>query len=83
MRWKKITELPCELADQDLLLRIETDDNDVVYTGGQLTADRGLYVLDYAGYENYFDLCYLCNEDQLQRYGIVSIHFADPKEIEL
>lgn len=84
MKWKPISEILSELVDKDLLLRIETDDKDIVYTGGQLSDDRELlYVLSYAGYDNYFDLCCLCNVNQPQRCGIKSIHFIDPKGIEL
>lgn len=84
MKWKPIGEIPSELVDKDLLLRIETDDKGVVYAVGQLSADRELlYVLNYAGYDNYFDPKKLCNVCQLRRYGIMSIQFIDPKEIEL
>lgn len=80
MKWKPISELT---PDKEVLFRIETDDNDIVYTGGSLENDWRLNVINYAGYDNYFDNCYLCNITQLQRYGIKSICFADPKEIEL
>ena len=82
MKWKPISELPSELVDEFLLLRIETDCKETIHAVGQVS-DVSVYVLNYAGYDNYFDLRFLCNTNQLQRCGIESIYFIDPKEVEL
>lgn len=44
MKWKKITELPAELVDKDLLLRIETRRGGmIIFIMGYVTDDGEVY----------------------------------------
>lgn len=44
MKWKPITELPSELVDEDLLLRIEKrKDNGIIYIMGYVSVEGEIY----------------------------------------
>lgn len=81
MKWKPISELD---PDTEVLFRIETNSSEVVLMSGELSGNsQYIYVLNYAGYGTIFDYQFICHINDIHKRGFKSIHFIDPKEIEL
>lgn len=81
MKWKPISELD---PDTEVLFRIETNSSEVVLMSGELSGNsQYIYVFNYAGYGTIFDYQFICHINDIEKCGFKSIHFIDPKEIEL